>query len=155
MEQSWEPSELLAELIDLAFQHTAESVCEGDTLVPFVLHERDGHVSIERCMVTVGGGDSGEEEGWDPGPSAEKAKARAREAGSTRSAERASRVIAAYDGYVRKRDGSRLDAIILEVFEDGAAVTALLAQAYSPPTEDEEFCLVNDPMILGTIDPMW
>lgn len=153
----WQPSAALMALIDLAFNHGAESVCEGETLVPFVLRERDGHVSIERCMVMVRGkGGVGGEDGWDPGPSAEEAKAKARASGgSGAGTDGATRVIAAYDGYLRKRDGTRLDAIVVEAYEDGAPVAMMMAQAYQPPTEGEEFSLVNDPLTLGLIERMW
>jgi len=34
-------------------------------------------------------------------------------------------------------------------------VTIVLAQAYEPPTKSEEFCLVGDATVMGTIEPMW
>jgi hypothetical protein len=157
MGEEWKPSAALLELVELAFNHAAESVCEGETLVPFVLCDRGGHVSIERCMVMVRGKSGvGGEDGWDAGPSAEEAKAKARASGrASGGAEGATRAIAAYDGYLRKRDGTRLDAIVVEAYEDGAPVALMMAQAYQPPTEEEAFCLVNDPLSLGLIERMW
>lgn len=153
MDREWKPSDVLRNLMNVAFSHAAESVCEGDTLVPFVLRERDGEVSIERCIVMVRNAVG--EEGWDPGPSAEEARSKARASGGADSASRATRAVAAYDGYLRNVDGSRLDAIVLEAYEDGAPVAAMLAQAYEPPTGQRQFCLVGEPVTLGLIERMW
>ena len=107
-----EPSDELYALVGFVVTHAVDSVRGGGPLVPFaVTEDAEGRKMNRFLMETLEDGQ-------------EAARQHVRETA-------AARVAVAYDGYLTL-DGSRSDAVFVEVCERGAETGLVFAQRYRP-----------------------
>jgi hypothetical protein len=128
--------------VGLAFQaldQAVASVSSGDALIPFtIFDDRNGQRSIVRYA----------HETFEAG------LAEARDA-IARDAEGLERVALAFDGYLT-RDGERVDAVLVHVFERGADTGHALGQRYRPMKPPlQSFEVIGNPSDLGPVEPLF
>ncbi len=130
-EDQFDPSLTLGDLLFAALDHGVNSVREGGPLVPFVMAEAEGKLSLKRFVA-------------EP---YEKAVAEAK-ASVPNLPEQTNLYAIVYDGFVTV-SGKKYDAIIVHGAERGKGEAYLLAQRYIPARSGEVLELVGNPAFIG------
>lgn len=139
-----ELSEKLSRLIDTALEHGCEAIEEGGSLSPFVLSERGNEQSLARVI------DGSDKESVD----LEASVAKARDLGRARN-QGADRVAIVYDARIGDKDGGKVDALIVEVFETNLPATLVLALPYQPAEHPDGFGVLGEVEMVDQHDPLW
>jgi hypothetical protein len=145
MSDDIEFSEELMELVNKALGHGLSSVSEGGPLVPFVMHELAGKVSIQRHLV------QGEtEDELDLTESVESAR---RFAASLSG--KAQRVALVLEGRLSEPGGTKMDAIIVQAFEAGEPASYHFGHGFRDADSPGGFSQLGEGLFLGEAPPLW
>ena len=131
-----EPSEELAGLAFLALEHGIDSIRSGATLVPFAIVERPDGRDLNRYQ----------------GETSEESQKRARD--HVRASQGTKRAAVAWPEKVTL-GRRRADAVLVEAYEDGAAVSFVFAQCYRRGGRLKKFATIGEAELAGTAEPLF
>jgi hypothetical protein len=130
------PSEELAGLASLALEHSIESIRSGAPLAPFAIVERPDGRDLHRFQ----------------GETVEESQKRARD--HIRASQGTKRAAVAWPEKVTL-GRRRTDAVLVEAYEDGAAVSFVFAQCYRRGGRLKKFTTIGEAELAGTAEPLF
>ena len=131
-----EPSEELTGLAFLAVDHGIESIRAGASLVPFAIVERPDGRDLHRFQ----------------GETLEECQKRARD--HVRASQGTKRAAVGWPEKVTL-GRRRTDAVLVEAYEDGAAVSFVFAQCYRRGGRLKKFATIGEAELAGTAEPLF
>jgi hypothetical protein len=131
-----EPSEELKGLAFLALDNGIDAIRAGAALVPFAILERPDGRDLHRFQ----------------GETSEESKKRARD--HVRASQGTKRAAVAWPEKVTL-GRRRTDAVLVEAYEDGAAVSFVFAQCYRKGGRLKKFATIGEAELAGTAEPLF
>jgi hypothetical protein len=134
--QGGEPSEELTGLAFLALDNGIDAIRAGAALVPFAILERPDGRDLHRFQ----------------GETSEESRKRARD--HVRASQGTKRAAVAWPEKVTL-GRRRTDAVVVEAYEDGAAVSFVFAQCYRKGGRLKKFATIGEAELAGTAEPLF